>query len=84
MQLCSALLKTVFKLTDPEAEFRAFVAFGTVLSQIDGGTRKGIVSNLETFRKLKEKLSSYDIENFNDPNYEKNSHCAKQLANLLQ
>lgn len=83
MQLCSALLKTVFKLSDPEAEFRTFVAFGTVLSQVDASTKKGIVSNLDAFRNLKEKLTSYDIDNFNDPNYAKNSSCAKQLINLL-
>ncbi|GLV44358.1 Phospholipase A2 activator protein [Carabus blaptoides fortunei] len=74
LALFELVAQTILKLNDPEAEFRSFVALGTILSHVKTRAMKPTGNNIA---QLKQKLNTVSNNNI------RNKNCATQLNSLL-
>lgn len=78
--LINLIAQTILNLNEPEAEFRSFVALGTILTDMKNVAPKLASNDIVA---VKQKLNTISNNNSTEQAQIRNKNCAKQLIALL-
>lgn len=80
--LASVIPDIIVQTEDPEAQFRGFVALGTLLTVNDINQKQSITSRILDNTSFTQKLELYTTQHSNEAEF-KREKCACQVKNIL-